>query len=101
MTFHTTSTTNCRYIFVKRVPYINLYKIHFLKLLEGAEQVHVGAFVLCANELGVEFFVAIKGDATSSLISIVYKFVVGIVNLSDISIGTTGDHILAVLIKTN
>jgi len=81
--------------------YINLYKRHFLELLEGSEQVHEGAFFLGTNELGVELLVAGKGDATSSFVSITHKFVVGIVDLSNVSVGTTGDDILTVFIKTN
>jgi len=75
------------------------YKIN-LQLFEGSEQVHVGAFFLVTNELGVQFPVAGKTDATSCLIGIVNKMVEGVVNLFNIGISTTGDNILTVFIKS-
>merc|ERR1719187_809125 len=72
-----------------------------LQFFQGSKQVLGGGLILAAEELGIQLLITVKGDATCSFICIIYHGIESVVNLGNISVCTTGDHILTELIKTN
>jgi len=70
-----------------------------LDLGKGSEKVDgIALLVRVGNELGVEFLVPLQADSTGLLVFITKKVIVSIVNLLNVSIGSSADAVQSVFV---